>query len=185
MKIRSLKLNIHQLVSLLMVILTFILSFPTVATAQYDDSVEAAKRDAKADAKADTNEFLWFATTCGVSIGTLVIAGLIIEHHLDETGSAYYSQVEAAESAIARVDEIVVTAALLPYSVGTGAIWGIGKFYQLSPPTARFMGKSPQYIQAYTTAYKEQKVNTRSNWSLLGLVVGSAVGLAYIFLILE
>lgn len=178
------KLNIHQLFSLLMVILTFSTSFPAVATAQ-DDSVEAAERDAKVDAKADTNELLWFAAGCGVSIVTFGVAGLVTERYIRAVSPLAESEHPDAERVLAENSESF--AALLVVGGGCllgSAHWG-AEAYQPSPPSARLMGKPPQYINAYVAAYKKQKGKTQSKWIDWGLVTGGAVGLIYFISLID
>ena len=45
-------------------------------------------------------------------------------------------------------------------------------FYQPSPPPTRFMGKPPEYIDAYVSRYKE----TRNNAALGGVCLGCIAG---------
>lgn len=46
---------------------------------------------------------------------------------------------------------------------------------QRSVPTARTLGKSPQYVAFYTDAYKIEMKKLRFTWALGGCVVGSLV----------
>ena len=183
MKIRF---SVLQLLSIMIAALVFSTSFPSPSMAQYD-SVEAAKTDAKADAKADTNKFFWVATGCGASLLTLGIAGLMLNKYISQTGSASYRRIDQPDvkRAVDRYDDLAVVVALVPYSVASSAVWGASKSYKLSPPTARLIGKPPQYIDVYTTTYKKQKEDTQSTWGLVGLAVGSVAGLVYLLSILD
>ena len=65
-------------------------------------------------------------------------------------------------------------------SVGLGCLGGtvIVATSQVIPvpvPTHRFMGKSPEYVSAYTLTYKENTKRQRLIYTSLGCVGGSAV----------
>jgi len=67
---------------------------------------------------------------------------------------------------------------------GLGAI-GILIAYVVepTPPAARIMGKSPDYVMAYTSAYKSAGKSSQAKHALYGCLVGTAVVVA-IYLIL-
>lgn len=54
-------------------------------------------------------------------------------------------------------------------------IWGIGAAYYLTPtpPTQRFIGQSPEYIQAYSNEYKKVMRQKQAHKALSGCITGA------------
>ena len=60
-------------------------------------------------------------------------------------------------------------------------------FYRPTPPPSRLIGKSPEYIAAYTSAYQAKRGNIQAQWTSAGclggcltvtaVVVGIAIGI--------
>ena len=50
-----------------------------------------------------------------------------------------------------------------------------GYIYQPGPPPSRLMGKSPEYITAYTAAYKSKVAYVQTNWMGVGCLSGCVV----------
>ena len=180
----KIQLNVLQLFSMLTVSLILSTSFLSVATAQYD-SAEAAKTAATDDAKADTNKLAWFTTGLGCSILTLYLGGLAIDKYLSTFSPVYeYNNPELNR----KVDEISGSFAASLIGLGTAAFsatyWFSG-IYESSPPTARLAGKSPQYVNAYTDAYMQERKKTQQSWTFWGLAAGGGLGLMYLLSILE
>ena len=49
--------------------------------------------------------------------------------------------------------------------------------YQPDPPLARLMGKSPEYVDVYTSTYKSKRGNIQAQWATAGCLSGGvAVG---------
>lgn len=48
-------------------------------------------------------------------------------------------------------------------------------FYRPAPPLARLMGKSPEYVEAYTSAYKSQRGNIQVRWASAGCLTGGVI----------
>lgn len=48
-------------------------------------------------------------------------------------------------------------------------------FYQPDPPFSRLMGKSPEYVDAYTQTYKSKRGNIQVRWASAGCVSGCVV----------
>ena len=48
-------------------------------------------------------------------------------------------------------------------------------FYQPSPPAARFVGKSVEYINVYSETYKKERGKLQALWSTAGCVSGGVV----------
>lgn len=58
-------------------------------------------------------------------------------------------------------------------------------FYAPSPPSAQFIGKSPEYVVAYTDAYKATAKTVQTNSALKGFIVPVVVGCAvYVLLVI-
>ena len=52
----------------------------------------------------------------------------------------------------------------------------IGSYlYQPGPPPSRLIGKSPEYIYAYTTTYKSKRGNLQARWTSAGCLSGCVV----------
>ena len=60
---------------------------------------------------------------------------------------------------------------------GGGSI--ISQFYQPFLPTARVLGKSPEYIAFYYDAYKVKTKKLQFKWALVGCLIGTPV-IAYL-----
>ncbi|MCK4396557.1 hypothetical protein KAW96_08195 [candidate division WOR-3 bacterium] len=70
--------------------------------------------------------------------------------------------------------------------MGAGCLFGIlgvGAAYVIepSPKAARLLGKSPEYVAAYTDAYKQKAKSVQTSNAWIGCLVGSAL---YLLLIL-
>ena len=48
-------------------------------------------------------------------------------------------------------------------------------FYRPAPPPSRLIGKSPEYIAAYTSAYKLKRGNVQVRWTSAGCLSGCIV----------
>ncbi len=60
----------------------------------------------------------------------------------------------------------------------------IAYFAEPSPPPARLMGKSAEYVAIYTGAYKTEGKSVQGRHAIYGCLVGTAVGVAiYIILV--
>ena len=57
-----------------------------------------------------------------------------------------------------------------------GSVGVIGAYaYQPSPPPARFIGKSPEYIESYTKAYKTKVRRLQLRSSAIGCIGGTVI----------
>lgn len=142
----------------LMVALMF--SMPSLSFAeqhQVENIIIIAKQDAERDANLDVNKQLWFAAgmipVCLVSIPTI----------LTVFDAKYYQE----SSTFIRLNYIS------PF-VGTVS----ALLYSPSPPTQRFIGKSPEYISAYTDAYKSKARWIRVQMAASGAATGCVVSIA-------
>ena len=63
-----------------------------------------------------------------------------------------------------------------PYGYVSPPVGIIGSyFYQPEPPPSRFIGKSPEYVTAYTLTYKSKRGNTQARWTSAGCLSGCVV----------
>ena len=73
----------------------------------------------------------------------------------------------------------------IPYGYISPPIGAIGTyFYRPVPPPSRLIGKSPEYIAAYTSAYKLKRGNIQFRWTSAGclsgciVIIGIGIGVA-------
>ena len=73
----------------------------------------------------------------------------------------------------------------IPYGYISPPIGAISTyFYQPAPPPSRLIGKSPEYIAAYTSAYKLKRGNIQVRWTSAGclsgciVIIGVGIGVA-------
>ena len=99
---------------------------------------------AEADADKDVSELLWFAGGVG-----LYCFGV-------STGSL--------------IPKVGYTASPVVWIAGIGYIYRSQK----TPPAHRLMGKSPEFIEIYTSAYKERARYLRARAVTLGCATGAA-----------
>ncbi|MCD6507660.1 hypothetical protein J7M22_13705 [Candidatus Poribacteria bacterium] len=58
----------------------------------------------------------------------------------------------------------------------------VAYIYQPSPPASRLLGKSPEYVAAYTDAYKDAAKRIQVKWAWTGCLAYAAGVLAYVAL---
>lgn len=75
----------------------------------------------------------------------------------------------------------------IPYGYISPPIGAISTyFYQPAPPPSRLIGKSPEYIATYTSAYKLKRGNIQVRWTSAGclsgciVIIGVGIGVASI-----
>ena len=141
----------ETLLVFLLAMLTF--SVPLMTEAKVEEN--AAKRDAEKDA-ARVNELRWFAA--GFFGGAAPFLSLWVlpfdEGNYDVTYACWLS--------------LLGTGVLLPT--------GYAVFDSPSPPADRFLGKSSDYVDAYTTAYRRQVKRQRIKLSATGCIIGTFLG---------
>ena len=150
-----------------------IFSVPFVTIAQQNsatlesgvDTVEnvvmKAKTDAEQDANSDTNKIFWFGSgfatfAIGCPIGGCVGCGVgsIVapSHFFDSTGQGIGCIVGLA----------------------TGVLIPIVRIYNHlpQPPSERFIGKPPEYVEIYTNVYKSKTKSLRTKLAAAGAATG-------------
>ena len=136
-------------------------------------SVEA--EDAKNDAQKDVNnikELKWFAASCLGS--TLPFIGALV---LNNVATDYNSQ-HNITSCLSDDDLYTICCSL--YGVGAFLPTVYALFHSPVPPADRLLGKSPDYISAYTDAYRRDVKLRRVALSAVGCIAGTPIGIGII-----
>lgn len=74
--------------------------------------------------------------------------------------------------------------------LGVGCLLGwvgllISYLVQPSPPATALMGKSPEYVVAYTEAYKEKMKSLQTKYALVGCLGNMALSMVYVALVVS
>ena len=117
---------------------------------------------AKRDAETDTNKWLWtgvgcstyFTTVLGMGIG--LAAGSVGPQ--TTSGSSYISDSQGYGVCIG-----ATAGCLIPFIVVFN--------YKLEPPPERLLGKLPEYVDAYTSAYKTKVRRLGTKRAAVGTVI--------------
>jgi hypothetical protein len=69
--------------------------------------------------------------------------------------------------------------------LGVGFLFGIlgvaaAYLIEPTPPASRLLGKSPEYIQAYTDCYKSAAKSVQTNKAITGCIVGELIIVAWV-----
>ena len=143
MRIRSM---FHTLVALT-VVLAF--STPSVTLAQQNSVQAEAITTAEQDAINDVNKLSWFVAGCAaLSVGGPV--GALAGYTVSNSAGTLIGGAAAG--------------VLVPL------IWI--DTYEPNLPPNRFIGKSPEYIEFYTDAYRKQAKSLRNGSAMKGCIVG-------------
>ena len=159
--------------TVLIIGLIFSLPFTTLAqqnagTTTYPDADPVslnAKAAAKQDASNDSKRLLWVGVGAGVGIvgcavGTVV--GIRVGSMLDPVDTGLLFVNSTGEN----------TGCLMGAGIGIFApLMGIYR-YPVHPPSERLIGKSPEYVAAYTDAYQETTRSQRTKSAAAGAGLG-------------
>ena len=161
--------NPFQTLVLLMAMLIF--STPFVIYAQQNTLMLEAKAAAEKDAERDVNKLRWF--TAGLVGGFAgAIGGCLIGGEIDPpSGSGLlYTDTISDGQIIGTLIGAVVGASI--------SLVGIS-LYKRNVPPDRFIGKSPEYIDHYTDAYRKKARSIRTGAAASGIILpGCLIGLA-------
>ena len=129
--------------------------------AQSAELPQTAITQAKTDANSNVSKLSW--VTVGLLAGTLSVVGCIagfnVGTHLNTEHPNDFTGKEIS-------------------GMGIGCLsGGIPLLYtyirNATPPAENFIGKSPEYVSAYTEAYKKEIKSTRLKYSALGFIASS------------
>ena len=141
---------------LCLVICILIGTLPTTTQAQQNTDLDIinAKADAIRDAKADVNPFAWFTIGCVLPYTSLALVGTS--------------------------DTRIISWAALSVP-----ILGILTLYYYppppDPPTNRFIGKTPQYVDTYIATYKTKSRNRQTLLAAAGVANGCIIFSSFFF----
>ena len=138
---------------------------PITTFAQQQANTEAltAKADAELHAKNDFEKITWMGV--GLCVPVLSVAtGCITSYALEK----------------AKGGDPTFAGYVYGYFNTTGMVGGAGLvcygsaywiyYHETAPPAERLLGKSPEYIEHYTTTYQNKMRSERIKWTLLGPV---------------
>lgn len=141
-------------------IFILILVLPITIQAQQNTDLDIinAKADAIRDAKADVNSFTWFTTGCLLPYTSFVL--------VDSIDSTWITS------------EMQIPTSLCVLTLGIAALhyWAPPP----APPTHRFIGKTPQYVETYIATYKTKSRNRQTLLAIAGVANGGLISGAFI-----
>ena len=171
----KMKLQIpFQMLSLLMTVLMF--NMPSVTLAQQNPVQAEAITTAEQDAINDVNKLLWFvaglaASSVGGPVGCL--AGCAVGSIIQPPPSSDFL--------IFTISDAQLVGGVVGFAAGAlGPLLWI-RAYEPNLPPNRFIGKSPEYIDFYTDAYKKKAKSLRTKSAVGGWAVGCIGGFALVF----
>lgn len=143
--------------------------FPQVVSVEYQ-----AKTDAEADAEANFDKSTWFmigalgpmACIAGYAVGSLIAPELSPDYGI----YAGYS--------LSPIDpnDAQFGGAVIGLAAGCLTSHLVMRFSPRHPSPERLLGKSPEYIQAYTDTYQSQMRSLQSRSAAGGLAFGTVAG---------
>ena len=157
---------------------------PEIAAAQDIKSVNlAAKAAAERDANRDVNQLVWFGTGIGVAaigagVGALSgcgVGSLLNPEMVDPYGVICILPIPNREQAVGAVVGTFVGAL-----IGGSASFIRAYNYSSNPPTERFIGKSPEYVDFYTEAYTQKTRSIRTRLAAAGAAIGCGLALLFV-----
>ena len=133
---------------------------------QFVESVQqnSVEMQAKRDAEADLNKLLWTGVGCGILWFPIALAGIGVAIGL-AAGTQSYSGGDLLndQSTCGACVGLTIGCLIPPISIYN---------YRPTPPPERLLGKSPEYIDVYTDAYKKRARQFQLTYSATGCAVG-------------
>ena len=131
----------------------------------------AAKAAAERDASSDLDKPLWFLA--GMSaVGCALIGGYVgclAGNAIDSGGGLGFAPLLDFSDSMGIGCLIGLTAGALAPLIGID-------YYQSNPPPERLLGKSPEYVESYTNAYKAKTRLLGALWAAAGTAGGWGLG---------
>ena len=185
----------------LMAVLVFSMPFVTIAqqTAEAADTKSApgaytksekesliatAKADAERDAETDVNKLLWTGVGCAAPffglLGCFAGAHVVLTGTIESSGSGNCLNDLGNDLGSVTGDLIIGggVGCLVGYSVPILPIYT----YRLSPLPERLIGKSSEYVDFYTDAYKTKTQRLRGGAASTGALVGTGCLIGWLVL---
>ena len=152
---------------------TLVFSMPCVTASD----VEAdAKRDAEKDAK-NFNKLRWFAGGCLGGVCPFIFGSADIV----AGGRGVYFLENQIIIPLLKSHEFTEFCCLSFFGSSVLLPIGYAAFYSPTPRADRFLGKSSDYVNAYTTVYKKRVKQQQIAWSTTGCIVGTSIGLLTLY----
>ena len=166
-------------ISVLLMAILLILSTTPVSLAQQSPGQAQAEADANSD-MSDMSKAMWFmlgglGSTAGCLLGC--VGGCAVGARLDPLGGSDILFIPTAPQAgCGAAGAILLGAFTMPMGVDLYP-------HNVMPPPERLLGKSPEYIDAYTQIYKSETTSLRKRLITKGSIAGN-VGFALAILLL-
>ena len=146
-----------------------ILSTTPVSLAQQNPVAAQAEADANAD-MSDMAKAMWFTlgglgSTAGCLTGC--VGGCVIGTRLDPDGGFHDLLIPTgAQAGCTVAGAILLGAFAMPLAVDLYP-------HNVTPPPERLLGKSPEYIEAYTQIYTSKTTSLRKRLVIVGSIAGN------------
>ncbi len=125
-----------------------------ISFSQQNSSIIEAKLTAERDARSDLGKMMWFSGGFLLTGGTLLVLRITADEDFSEDSAG-----------------ILIGASCLLHGAGL-----VGAFMSEStPPPSRLMGKSAEYVNFYTDAYRTESRRSRALWGAAGSASGCLV----------
>ena len=156
-------------ISVLLMTILLIFSTMPVSLAQQD----AVQAQAKADAEDDMSDrsAMWFllgglGSTAGCLLGCA--GGCLLAARLDPHGGFHTFFLPAAPSQVGCAAGAAILLGVLAVPIGVHMYP-----HNAMPPPERLLGKSPEYVEAYTQIYKSKTASLRKTLVTKGSIAGN------------
>ena len=125
------------------------------------DQQHSAAVQAKQDAEADMNKWLWTGAGCAVNLSPVLGAAVgIYVGSLGPQSNTGWAAPSDEELFGCCIGAIVGSVPLIVFYS-----------HKLTPPAERFIGKSPEYIDIYTDAYKTRTQRLKYKYAAIGSAI--------------
>ena len=174
--------NSYRFHKLTFLIAVLIFSIYPIAIAQQNaaeaqaeaDAIQQIKDQAIVDAQLNTNPNSWkIFGAVGCCLGSIVgsVAGYRIGSSINDEwqgGSGFYLDGSPSDTQMAGcVIGVVALGVIFPSIFAYGQV--------PTPPADRLIGKSPEYIETYTKAYKKKARSIQAKNAMLGTLIITAI----------
>ena len=140
--------------------LVWVCSMPFITLAQRNSVERQAEMDAKRDAETDTNKSSW------ACLGSAICLSGILGGAVGSTRPQSFSEGRG---------QLVSDQQSNGFGIGIAAgclIPGVVAYtYKLKPLPERLIGKSPEYVDFYTSVYRTRAIQLRTRWTAVGFTL--------------